>query len=69
MDNEKLAEKITRDITSVLGLNCYTRSKVKEIVLDNLEQDQLPPFDPTKQNKGLIGSDGLSDLVPSGVTD
>lgn len=69
MSNEELAEKIARDITSFLGLGCYLRSKVRSIVFDNLEQDQLPPFDPTKQNEDLIGSDGLSDSVPSGVTD
>jgi hypothetical protein len=70
MDENKLAEKIAEDVvelflSSPLGISRQVfTEKIKEIVLDNLEHGRLLPFDPTKQNEGLIGSDGLSDLQP-----
>lgn len=62
-NKEKWAEKVAKDVTELflsLPLGSSRQvfiEKIKEVVLDNLEDVQLPPFDPLKQNEGIQGLD------------
>ncbi len=84
MKNLELAKAIAKDFVELLNLfgerMLYNdelnalKDAAMGTALERLnkaypEEPQLPPFDPTKQNEGLIGSDGLADSVPSGITD